>query len=174
MSDVLKRARVSHIFGDEEPSGWIPSGASRPQPTPRVEVDLDIVLERSGNGFVLQWEGPAADYCGDLWYAQLEDAEQAAAELFGIQADGWEVAQRASAPYQERFPVGSRVSVASHAFLQQFRASWANHNPLSIDQLAFADRDTTVQEVGFYQGGDVIYQLKSFPGVWHEACLVEI
>jgi hypothetical protein len=31
-----------------------------------------------------------------------------------------------------------------------------------------------VQEVGFYHGGDVLYQLRGVPGTWHECCLIGI
>ena len=43
----------------------------------------------------------------------------------------------------------------------------------SVDsrQIVFAGRGTTVQEVSFYHGGDVLYTLDGIPGIWHEQCL---
>jgi hypothetical protein len=61
-------------------------------------------------------------------------------------------------PYQEQFPVGSRVRVKELRFLEQFQRDWKYHHPISADQL---DAD----------GGDVLYQLSETSGTWHEACL---
>jgi hypothetical protein len=75
-------------------------------------------------------------------------------------------------PYRERFPVGSRVRIADHAALDKFRTDWQYNNPLTQEQLAYASSESEVQELGFYHGGEVLYQLKNIPGVWHETCLV--
>ena len=55
--------------------------------------------------------------------------------------------------------------------LEQFRRAWTMHNPLSEAQLAFAGKQATVKALGFYHGGDVLYELIDVPGVWHEECL---
>ena len=73
--------------------------------------------------------------------------------------------------YSEQFPRGSRVQVVSRDALEAFRASWRLHNPLSAEQLRYAEHESTVTDVGFYHGGDVLYGLADIPGVWHEACL---
>ena len=73
--------------------------------------------------------------------------------------------------YRELYVVGTQVRVADLATLEQFRTSWRHHNPLSPEQLAYADRPAVVKEVGFYHGGDVLYQLEGIPGTWHEQCL---
>lgn len=74
-------------------------------------------------------------------------------------------------PYQERFPVGSHVRVASRTTLEDFRLTWEFHNPIAESQLTFAGRETRVLEVGFYHGGDPLYRLEDVPGTWHECCL---
>jgi hypothetical protein len=74
-------------------------------------------------------------------------------------------------PYTAQFPRGTRVRIVSREDLEDFRESWRFHNPLSSEQLRYAAREATVKEVGFYHGGDVIYELVDIPGVWHEACL---
>lgn len=37
--------------------------------------------------------------------------------------------------------------------------------------MKFADKIAKVKSVGFYHGGDVLYELKGVPGIWHEQCL---
>jgi len=73
--------------------------------------------------------------------------------------------------YKERFPIGARVRIAERADVEAFRASWTLHNPLTSEQIEFAERETVVNGVGFYHGGDPLYTLTDVPGVWHELCL---
>lgn len=74
-------------------------------------------------------------------------------------------------PYAERFPVGTRVRVVSRDTLQAFATDWLYHHPLELAQIEFANIHATVERVGFYHGGDVLYWLRGIPGVWHESCL---
>jgi hypothetical protein len=78
-----------------------------------------------------------------------------------------------SGPYSPDFPVGTPVRIKSEPELRQFQGTWKAHNPLRDEQLAYAERVATVQEVGFYHGADELYVLAGVPGVWHEQCLVE-
>ena len=73
--------------------------------------------------------------------------------------------------YQEAFPVGTAVRVADRASLEAFMASWRYLHKLQPEQLAYAERATTVEEVGFYHGGDPVYKLAGIPGLWLEQCL---
>ena len=50
-------------------------------------------------------------------------------------------------------------------------AEWKYHHKLQPEQLAHADALAEVEKVGFYHGGDVLYNLKNVPGIWHEQCL---
>lgn len=75
-------------------------------------------------------------------------------------------------PYQEQFPTGTPVRVASRDALEGFMRDWRWHHPLESERLQFAGSETTVESVGFYHGGDVLYTLRGIPGIWHEACLV--
>ena len=75
-------------------------------------------------------------------------------------------------PYAERYPVGTRIRIADRARLEQFRREWLWHNPLTAEQLAFANRDAIVRDVSFYHGGDVLYRVDGAPGIWHEVCLI--
>ena len=73
--------------------------------------------------------------------------------------------------YIEKFPTGSIVLIAERHALEHFRQTWKLHNPLVTEQLAFAGSRATIASVGFYHGGDVLYELEAIPGIWHECCL---
>jgi hypothetical protein len=75
------------------------------------------------------------------------------------------------AAYKEDFPVGSAVIIADLPFLHQFMDSWKYHHPLEQSQLEHAGEIATVERVSFYHGGDVLYELRGLPGIWHESCL---
>ena len=55
--------------------------------------------------------------------------------------------------------------------LHAFRASWKYHHPLGEAQLDAAGRTAVVARVGYYHGGDPLYELEGLPGLWHEVCL---
>lgn len=74
-------------------------------------------------------------------------------------------------PYKEAFPTGTDVRVADRAFLENFKETWKYHHKLENEQLAYADQLATVEQVGFYHGGDPIYKLAGIPGLWLEQCL---
>jgi hypothetical protein len=73
--------------------------------------------------------------------------------------------------YQEKFPKGSVVRIADRSFLEGFLKTWKFHNKLRPLQLSYAGQITEVKSVGFYHGGDVLYELKDVPGIWRESCL---
>ena len=76
--------------------------------------------------------------------------------------------------YKESYPVGSQVKIVPRAALEEFQRTWRLHNPLQPEQLAFGDATATVERVGYYFGGDVLYWLKGIPGTWHECCLAAV
>ena len=78
---------------------------------------------------------------------------------------------RTSQPYVEAFPRGTRVRVLELEALEQFRAEWKWHHPIQPEQMHYAGAEAIVESVGFYHGGDVLYQLQGVPGTWHESCL---
>jgi len=75
-------------------------------------------------------------------------------------------------PYEAAFPEGSLVQIADRTLLEQFLANWDFHNPLTQEQLEFAQKTAKVRKVGFYHGGDPLYVLDGVPGIWHEQCLI--
>lgn len=75
------------------------------------------------------------------------------------------------AAYKEKFKKGSCVRVLGRAKLEDFKKSWQYHHPLQNEQISFAETQAEVVSVGFYHGGDVLYELAGIPGIWHEICL---
>jgi hypothetical protein len=74
-------------------------------------------------------------------------------------------------PYKEEFPVGSTVRIANVQQLQEFQRTWKYHHKIDPVQLKYAGEIGEVEKVGFYHGGDVLYELRGVPGIWHEQCL---
>jgi hypothetical protein len=75
------------------------------------------------------------------------------------------------AAYKEDFSVGSKVRISDALRLQEFERTWKYHHKLNPEQLAYAGTTAEVEKVSFYHGGDVLYELRSIPGIWHEQCL---
>lgn len=73
--------------------------------------------------------------------------------------------------YKEKFSVGAIVRIAAMPELQEFKRKWKYHNKLSSEQLLYADTIARITSIAFYHGGDVLYELESIPGVWHEQCI---
>jgi hypothetical protein len=75
-------------------------------------------------------------------------------------------------PYPEKYSVGTFVRIAPSERLRKFmRPEWKYHHPVSEEQLQAAGKRDKVRSVGFYHGGDVLYQLSTEIGTWHEDCL---
>jgi hypothetical protein len=81
---------------------------------------------------------------------------------------------RTKGPYNEEYPVGTKVRIANRENLEKFIAEWKLHNPLNFKQLDFANKVAVVEEVGFYHGGDELYKLVDIPGLWHAINLLPI
>jgi hypothetical protein len=75
--------------------------------------------------------------------------------------------------YKSAFVQGARVRVAERALLERFMKEWKYHHKLQPEQLTYADAVAVVEKVCFYHGGDVLYNLKDIPGIWHEQCLLD-
>jgi hypothetical protein len=73
--------------------------------------------------------------------------------------------------YKASFLVGSKVRIADAARLLEFQRTWKYHNKLDSRQVAYAGQIANVDKIGFYHGGDVLYELRDVPGIWHEQCL---
>jgi len=73
--------------------------------------------------------------------------------------------------YREEFVIGSLVKIARRDALEDFMRTWKLHNKLGQEQLAYAERIGKIKSVGFYHGGDELYEIEGMPGIWHECCL---
>jgi len=76
--------------------------------------------------------------------------------------------------YQERFPIGSNVRIKKGQYLEEFRRTWKYHHPISVEQVAYGGQQDCVTKIGFYHGGDILYNLDKAPGIWHEQLLEAI
>jgi hypothetical protein len=73
--------------------------------------------------------------------------------------------------YQEKYPKGTPVLIAARPDLEDFLPTWRYHHRLAPEQLNYAGLSARIASVGFYHGGDVLYELEGIPGTWHESCL---
>jgi hypothetical protein len=73
--------------------------------------------------------------------------------------------------YSEEYPLGSFVKIAKRDVLEAFMRTWKMHNKLQTEQLDYAGKTGRVRWLGFYHGGDELYQIEGIPGTWHEQCL---
>ena len=76
-------------------------------------------------------------------------------------------------PYVQRYKKGSYVRIVDRSALEDFQRSWTLHNKLRLEQLNYGNRVAEVARVGYYHGGDVLYELVGIPSCWHECCLQE-
>jgi len=74
-------------------------------------------------------------------------------------------------PYKQEYPKDSTVQIADLAFLENFLKTWKLHHELEPQQLNYANKIAKVKSVGFYHGGDELYELRGVPGTWHEQWL---
>lgn len=75
-------------------------------------------------------------------------------------------------PYQEKFPEGTRIRIASRGDLDKQRSEWKYHHPITEEHLRHAGSSSTVKSVGFYHGGEALYTLEEAPQLlWHEFSL---
>lgn len=90
MISVLKKITGHRVrVGGAQHSGWLPEGAATPLPTPVREVAFDLEIQFDGSGYLLCYASRTGDLYGDTWHETLEDAQEAAAEMFGAQPSQW-------------------------------------------------------------------------------------
>ena len=88
MITVVKQILGHHVrLGGQSHSGWLPAGATTPLPTATTDVAFNITIEFAGSGYVLCYASEDGALANDTLHQTLEDAEQAAAENFGVRAD---------------------------------------------------------------------------------------
>jgi diadenosine tetraphosphatase ApaH/serine/threonine PP2A family protein phosphatase len=82
--------------------------------------------------------------------------------------------RKAKGPYNAEFQEGSEVRIADRPALEEFQRTWRHHNKITDEQLDYAGALARVTFVGFYHGGDELYELEGVPGIWHERCLTAV
>jgi hypothetical protein len=71
--------------------------------------------------------------------------------------------------YHSVFLRGENVKIKPPEFLRQYLApDWRWHNPLDSDNLKFAGGVFAVVDIGYFHGGEVMYELQGIRGFWHE------
>ena len=73
-----------------------------------------------------------------------------------------------SKAYEARYSEGTRVRIRPRADLEEFVRTWRYHHKLTDEHLTHAGEEALVASVGFYHGGDPLYELEGIPGFWHE------
>ena len=61
--------------------------------------------------------------------------------------------------------MGSTVQIADRTFLKDFLKTWKFHHELEPQQSVYANKIAKVKSVGFYHGGDELYELEGVPGI---------
>jgi len=90
MMSVVKRISGLQVkIGGEQHTGWLPAGTAEPLPMPVRLLTMDIEIIDEGSGYLLCYAAREERVYGDTWHATLADAEQAAAEEFGVEASQW-------------------------------------------------------------------------------------
>jgi L-ascorbate metabolism protein UlaG (beta-lactamase superfamily) len=74
-------------------------------------------------------------------------------------------------PYRERYPVGSTIRIADLPRLEEFQRTWQWHHNVPPEHLIYAGSVAKIIRIGYYHGGDVLYDLEGVPGTWLEQCL---
>ena len=77
------------MFGGEHHTGWLPAGATTPQPTPTRTAVLDVRIIQEDGAFYLVWQSRNTDDKGETWHLTLDEALAEAERCFGILPDRW-------------------------------------------------------------------------------------
>ena len=59
--------------------------------------------------------------------------------------------------YSPEFLKGTKLRIASRTVLEEFATTCKHHNPLTQDQPKLHNVEAVVEELGFYHGGDELY-----------------
>src|SRR5581483_10908226 len=84
MSVLKKISGYKMRVGGTQHSGWLPEGSAAPLPIPVRDVTFDLEIQFDGSGYLLCCVSQAGDLYCDTWHESLNDAEEQAAEVFGV------------------------------------------------------------------------------------------
>jgi hypothetical protein len=68
----------------------------------------------------------------------------------------------------DKFQIGETVQIASREILDEFSRTWKFHHPLQSSQFQHAGRTARITNSFMYHGGDILYELETVPGLWHQ------
>lgn len=57
---------------------------------PIRDVSLNLEIQFDGSGYLLCYASQEGDLYGDTWHESLNEAEEVAAEEFGVRDDQWQ------------------------------------------------------------------------------------
>jgi hypothetical protein len=72
----------------------------------------------------------------------------------------------------DKYQPGDTVQIANSEALADFARTWKIHHPLEASQLPFAGKTAKGANSFMYHGGDILYELESAPGIWHQQLLL--
>jgi len=75
--------------------------------------------------------------------------------------------------YHPIFKKGDKIKINDKDYLLNFQRTWKYHHNITDDQIKYAERLAAVKDVYIYHGGEVMYALKSIPGIWLEQLIEE-
>jgi hypothetical protein len=90
--EVVKHVRARQVeVGGEAHSGWLPKRVAIPPPTPvrSVSLDLRILHEGAGGGYILEWCVAGGELMNDSWHASVAEAVAKAENQFGVAPKEW-------------------------------------------------------------------------------------
>jgi hypothetical protein len=76
--------------------------------------------------------------------------------------------------YSSLYKIGEVVRIKNVDYLNEFKKKWKYHNPILDSMIAQAGKEMKIIDVGYYHGGDPLYQIAGSEGFWHEECLEKI
>jgi hypothetical protein len=92
---VLKRASVRCVVGGSMApgkGGWSTVHNDAPPPGPIREVTLHIELKFEDSGYLVICTSDDPQIWCDNWYGSQEEAETAAADVYGVRPEDWKAA----------------------------------------------------------------------------------
>lgn len=70
-------------------SGWLPTNAATPPPTPVEVAVVDFEISAAEGGYMFELISRNTGHCGDTWHETLDEALEQAKLSFGIEPEEW-------------------------------------------------------------------------------------
>jgi hypothetical protein len=89
MNPLLSINGLALVTGGQSHSGWLPSEAAVPSPTPSKRITLDLEIQSAESGYLLVYRSQDGSVQGDTWHQSIEEAQAQAHFQFGITPPTW-------------------------------------------------------------------------------------